>query len=35
MQPETLDNDDLIYGLNDRPKPWTAILAAFQHVLAS
>ncbi|MCF5441196.1 xanthine permease XanP, partial [Pseudomonas syringae] len=25
----------LIYGLNDRPKPWTAILAAFQHVLAS
>ncbi|MCH5489198.1 uracil-xanthine permease family protein [Pseudomonas syringae] len=35
MQPETLDNDDLIYGLNDRPKPWTAILAAFQNVLAS
>ncbi|PBP60931.1 uracil-xanthine permease family protein [Pseudomonas syringae] len=35
MQPETLDNDDLIYGLNDRPKPWTALLAAFQHVLAS
>ncbi|WP_116800351.1 uracil-xanthine permease family protein [Pseudomonas syringae] len=35
MPPETLDNDDLIYGLNDRPKPWTAILAAFQHVLAS
>ncbi|WP_236478735.1 uracil-xanthine permease family protein [Pseudomonas syringae] len=25
----------MIYGLNDRPKPWTAILAAFQHVLAS
>lgn len=35
MQPETLDNDDLIYGLNDSPKPWTALLAAFQHVLAS
>ncbi|MBX8617781.1 purine permease [Pseudomonas cichorii] len=35
MQPETSDNNDLLYGLNDRPKPVTAILAALQHVLAS
>ncbi|MBX8486894.1 uracil-xanthine permease family protein [Pseudomonas cichorii] len=35
MQPDTSDNNDLLYGLNDRPKPVTAILAALQHVLAS
>lgn len=41
MQPDTpervedCDNNDLIYGLNDRPKPLTALLAALQHVLAS
>ncbi|WP_122858686.1 uracil-xanthine permease family protein [Pseudomonas viridiflava] len=35
MQPETSDNSDLIYGLDDRPKPLTATLAALQHVLAS
>ena len=35
MQPESSPNNDLIYGLNDRPKPLPAILAALQHVLAS
>lgn len=25
---------DLVYGLNDRPKPFIAFLAAFQHLLA-
>ena len=25
---------DLVYGLNDRPKPFVAFLAAFQHLLA-
>ena len=35
MQPESSSPSDLIYGLNDRPKPLAAILAALQHVLAS
>ncbi|WDH23609.1 uracil-xanthine permease family protein [Pseudomonas chlororaphis] len=35
MQPDTLRQSDLIYGLDDRPKPLAAILAALQHVLAS
>ncbi|MCV4340393.1 uracil-xanthine permease family protein [Pseudomonas capsici] len=35
MQPDTSDNNDLLYGLDDRPRPITAILAALQHVLAS
>ncbi|HEX8541538.1 MAG TPA: nucleobase:cation symporter-2 family protein [Pseudomonas sp.] len=35
MQPDAAPNNDLIYGLNDRPKPAPAILAALQHVLAS
>jgi xanthine permease XanP len=35
MQPESSPNNDLIYGLNDRPKPLPAMLAALQHVLAS
>lgn len=41
MQPENAEsfknaeNSDLIYGLDDRPKPLTATLAALQHVLAS
>ncbi|RMO10373.1 Xanthine/uracil permease protein [Pseudomonas cichorii] len=35
MQPDTYDNNDLLYGLDDRPRPVTAILAALQHVLAS
>ncbi|MBN6713971.1 uracil-xanthine permease family protein [Pseudomonas capsici] len=35
MQPDTSDNNDLLYGLDDRPRPVTAILAALQHVLAS
>ena len=25
---------DLVYGLNDRPRPWIAFLAALQHLLA-
>ncbi|XID75407.1 uracil-xanthine permease family protein [Alkanindiges sp. WGS2144] len=29
-----LPPSDLIYGLNDRPKPWLAFLAALQHLLA-
>lgn len=35
MPPETSTPSDLIYGLNDRPKPIPAILAAAQHVLAA
>ncbi|RMQ46372.1 Xanthine/uracil permease protein [Pseudomonas cichorii] len=35
MQPDNSDNNDLLYGLDDRPKPLTATLAALQHVLAS
>ncbi|MCV4262428.1 uracil-xanthine permease family protein [Pseudomonas capsici] len=35
MQPDTSDNNDLLYSLDDRPRPVTAILAALQHVLAS
>lgn len=35
MQPEAPDNNDLIYGLNDRPGIGPATLAAVQHVLAA
>ncbi len=35
MQPESSTPSELIYGLNDRPKPLAAILAALQHVLAA
>ncbi len=35
MPPETSSLNDLIYGLNDRPKPLPALLAALQHVLAA
>jgi xanthine permease XanP len=35
MQPESSTHTDLIFGLNDRPKPLPALLAALQHVLAS
>ncbi|WP_162094382.1 uracil-xanthine permease family protein [Pseudomonas chlororaphis] len=35
MQPDTSRQSDLIYGLDDRPKPLAATLAALQHVLAS
>ncbi len=35
MPPESSSASDLIYGLNDRPKPLPALLAALQHVLAS
>ncbi|HEC53960.1 MAG TPA: xanthine permease XanP, partial [Gammaproteobacteria bacterium] len=35
MPPESSSNSDLIYGLNDRPKPAPALLAALQHVLAA
>ena len=35
MPPETSSRSDLIYGLNDRPKPLPALLAALQHVLAA
>ena len=35
MPPETSNPSDLIYGLNDRPKPLPALLAALQHVLAA
>ena len=31
---EQKDQLDLVYGLNDRPKPFVAFLAAFQHLLA-
>ena len=35
MPPESSSASDLIYGLNDRPKPAPAFLAALQHVLAA
>ncbi|MDR0189106.1 nucleobase:cation symporter-2 family protein [Pseudomonas yamanorum] len=35
MPPESENPSDLIYGLNDRPKPLPALLAALQHVLAA
>ncbi|MCS4247998.1 uracil-xanthine permease family protein [Pseudomonas sp. BIGb0164] len=35
MPPESTSPSDLIYGLNDRPKPIPAMLAALQHVLAA
>ncbi|WP_226478204.1 nucleobase:cation symporter-2 family protein [Pseudomonas sp. MWU16-30323] len=35
MSPESENPSDLIYGLNDRPKPLPALLAALQHVLAA
>jgi xanthine permease XanP len=35
MPPESASPSDLIYGLNDRPKPLPALLAALQHVLAA
>jgi len=35
MPSETPDNNDLIYGLNDRPQFAPAMLAALQHVLAA
>jgi xanthine permease XanP len=35
MQPDARETDDLIYGLNDRPRPAPALLAATQHVLAA
>ncbi|ELQ17811.1 high-affinity xanthine transporter, NCS2 family, YicE [Pseudomonas fluorescens BRIP34879] len=35
MPPESLSPSDLIYGLDDRPKPLPAMLAALQHVLAA
>ncbi|KMT55786.1 uracil-xanthine permease family protein [Pseudomonas fildesensis] len=35
MPPDSSSPSDLIYGLNDRPKPLPAILAALQHVLAA
>lgn len=35
MPPESSSPNDLIYGLNDRPKPLPALLAALQHVLAA
>ncbi len=35
MPPESSNPSDLIYGLNDRPKPAPALLAALQHVLAA
>ncbi|WP_339472136.1 uracil-xanthine permease family protein [Pseudomonas sp. EL_65y_Pfl1_R83] len=35
MPPEPSSPNDLIYGLNDRPKPAPALLAALQHVLAA
>nr|WP_306461461.1 hypothetical protein [Colwellia ponticola] len=28
-------NNDLMYGLHDKPEPKKALFAAFQHVLAS
>ncbi|WLH52655.1 uracil-xanthine permease family protein [Pseudomonas tolaasii] len=35
MPPESTRSSDLIYDLNDRPKPIPALLAALQHVLAA
>ncbi|HEY0286681.1 MAG TPA: nucleobase:cation symporter-2 family protein [Pseudomonas sp.] len=35
MPSDPSSNNDLIYGLNDRPKPLPATLAAIQHVLAA
>ena len=35
MSPEASNSSDLIYDLNDRPKPAPAFLAALQHVLAA
>ena len=35
MPPESSSPSDLIYGLNDRPNPAPALLAALQHVLAA
>ena len=35
MPPELPSSQDLIYGLDDRPQPVPAFLAALQHVLAS
>lgn len=35
MPPKSSSPSDLIYGLNDRPKPLPALLAALQHVLAA
>ena len=32
--PEHQDRLDLVYGLNDRPQPFIAFLAALQHLLA-
>jgi len=34
QSPDAKDQLDLVYGLNDRPKPFIAFLAAFQHLLA-
>lgn len=34
QSPSPKDQLDLVYGLNDRPKPLIAFLAAFQHLLA-
>ena len=35
MHSEDQRPNDLIYGLDDRPRPLPAFLAALQHVLAS
>jgi xanthine permease XanP len=34
ISPNQTDQLDLVYGLNDRPRPIIAFLAAFQHLLA-
>ena len=34
QSPNQKDQLDLVYGLNDRPSPFIAFLAAFQHLLA-
>ena len=34
QSPQSKDELDLVYGLEDRPKPLVAFLAAFQHLLA-
>ena len=34
QSPSSKDQLDLVYGLEDRPKPFIAFLAAFQHLLA-
>ena len=34
LSPEQKDQLDLVYGLEDRPKPFIAFLAAIQHLLA-